>query len=159
MWIDHHNFQRTHQGIGGLVPADRYFGVASEVLETLKARVADNALELARHGVPRQPFYVVGQAGGKSFSLHAEGERVILTKEQGAREEVELVAPEVDGADEQVLPPPVTGSAAELGGPEQPGMESPQAPGASSLDEGLRRLAEMMGDEEDESDEPTGGAR
>src|SRR5262249_33603205 len=49
-FIDHYNFQRPHQGIDGLVPADRFFGAASEVRRTLQARVAANALELARHG-------------------------------------------------------------------------------------------------------------
>jgi transposase InsO family protein len=43
-FIDYYNFQRTHQGIEGLVPADRYFGTGSEVLAMLKKRVAANAL-------------------------------------------------------------------------------------------------------------------
>ncbi len=94
-FIDYYNFQRTHSGIGGLVPADRFFGAASDVLRTLKQRVAANACELARHGVPKPPFYVTGQVGGQSFSIHAEGERVILRRAGGARQEVELVAPEL----------------------------------------------------------------
>ena len=57
------------------MPADRYFGAAPEVLRTLKERVAGNALELAREGLPRKPFYLTGQVGGAGFSLHAEGER------------------------------------------------------------------------------------
>src|SRR5438874_263966 len=57
-FIDHYNFQRPHQGIDGLVPADRFFGAASEVLTTLRARVAENALELAKNGIPKKPFYV-----------------------------------------------------------------------------------------------------
>ncbi len=85
LFIDHYNFQRPHRGIGGLVPADRFFGAAPEVLRTLQARVAANALELARHGVPKEPFYLTGQVGGKPFSLHAEGERVILTGAEGVR--------------------------------------------------------------------------
>jgi hypothetical protein len=93
-FIDHYNFQRPHQGIEGLVPADRFFGAASEVLATLRARVAENALELARSGTPKNPFYVTGQVAGKNFSLHAEGERVILTREEGERQEVDLVPPE-----------------------------------------------------------------
>ena len=36
LFIDHYNFQRPHQGIDGLVPADRFFGAASEVLRTLQ---------------------------------------------------------------------------------------------------------------------------
>src|SRR4029077_9319021 len=43
LFIDAYNFQRPNQGIDGLVPADRYFGAASEVLKTLKTRVAANA--------------------------------------------------------------------------------------------------------------------
>ena len=61
LFIDHYNFQRPHQGIDGLAPADRFFGAAQEMLATLQARVAANALELARHGVPRPPFYMAGQ--------------------------------------------------------------------------------------------------
>ena len=92
-FIDWYNFQRVHSGIDGLVPADRYFGAAPEVLRTLKERVAANALELARNGLPRPPFYMTGQLGGKNFSLHAEGERVFLTGDDGTRREVDLVPP------------------------------------------------------------------
>lgn len=35
-FIDYYNFQRVHRGIDGLVPADRFFGTASEVLATLR---------------------------------------------------------------------------------------------------------------------------
>ena len=93
LFIDYHNFQRIHRGIEGSVPADRYFGVASEVARTLKERVAANALELARHGVPRPPFYVTGQLDGQSFSVHAEGPRIILTRPGQSRQEVDLKAP------------------------------------------------------------------
>src|SRR5262249_20728085 len=53
LFIDHYNFQRPHRGVNNLVPADRFFGAAPEVLRTLKARVAANALELARNGLPK----------------------------------------------------------------------------------------------------------
>src|SRR5262249_14912979 len=85
LFIDHYNFQRPHQGIGGLVPADRFFGAAPEVLRTLKERVAANALQLARHGVPREPFYLTGQVAGQPFSVHAEGERGVLAGAGGRR--------------------------------------------------------------------------
>lgn len=35
LFIDHYNFQRCHQGIEGLTPADRFFGAAEEVKRTL----------------------------------------------------------------------------------------------------------------------------
>ena len=151
LYIDHYNFHRPHQGIKGLVPADRFFGAAPEVLATLKSRVAKNALELARKGVPKQPFYVTGQAGGKSFSVHAEGERVILTRDEGEREEVELVAP--DRPVEEL--PESVAAGADIGAPGEAGAEEPLPPGASSLDEGLRRLAETL-DEESAADDPGG---
>ena len=40
LFIDHYNFQPPHQGVGGLVPADRFIRAAPDVLRTLKARVA-----------------------------------------------------------------------------------------------------------------------
>jgi transposase InsO family protein len=89
-FIDYYNFQRPHQGLDGLVPSDRFFGAAPEVLRTLKERVAANALELARHGTPKKPFYMAGNAGGKAFSVHTEGERVILRREGGEREDIDL---------------------------------------------------------------------
>lgn len=88
LFIDYYNFQRPHQGIEGLVPADRFFGAAPEVFRTLKERVAANALELAKNGSPKKPFYVTGNVGGKGFSVHAEGERMILKREGEEREEV-----------------------------------------------------------------------
>jgi transposase InsO family protein len=148
LYIDHYNFQRPHQGIGGLVPADRFFGAAPEVLKTLKEQMAANALELARKGTPKPPFYVTGQVGGKSFSLHAEGERVILSRLGEGREEVELVAPETSdeapqsGASE--LPEPLCpdGSGAESIGDGGTPEESP--PGTSPLVGGLRRIGQAL---------------
>ena len=140
LFIDHYNFQRPHQGIDGLVPADRYFGAAAEVLAALRQRVAANALELARHGVPKPPFYLTGQVGGQSFSIHAEGERVILTGPQGARQEVDLAVPQAP----RELPEPLCPAATVVSGL---APESEPAPGTSPLDEGLRRIAESLGTE------------
>jgi transposase InsO family protein len=105
LFIDYYNFQRPHRSLEGLVPADRYFGTASEVKKTLSDRVAANALELSRNGIPRTPFYITGQVGGKPFSVHAEGERVILRRGDG-REEIELAAPPPPPA-EPPLPNPL----------------------------------------------------
>src|SRR5262249_57746607 len=80
LFIDHYNFQRPHQGIDGSTPADRFFGAAEEVKRTLSARVAANALELARQGVPRAPFYLTGQAGRPPVSLRAGGRPAVLAR-------------------------------------------------------------------------------
>ncbi len=149
-FVDHYNFQRLHQGIDNLVPADRYFGAAKEVKETLQARVDAKALELARHGEPRKPFYLTGRVGNKSLSLHAEGDKVVMTREGGEREEVDLSAP---GRREEEVP---------LGGPREPmardgapsdppvySQDSNELPpGRSPLDDPLGRLVEGLQDEE-----------
>jgi transposase InsO family protein len=147
-FIDHYNFQRPHQGIDGLVPADRFFGAALEVKRTLAARVQANALELARHGVPKSPFYLTGQAGGQAFSVHAEGERVILTRGDG-RAEIDLTAARLPDEDGSVpLPEPVCpqGTVSAAGA----GFEEPVGPGASPLDAEVERLRDAF-------DTPEGG--
>jgi hypothetical protein len=159
LFIDHYNFQRPHQGIDGLAPADRFFGAAAEMLVTLKARVAANALELARHGIPKPPFYMAGQVAGQAFSLHAEGERVILTRAGQARQEVKLAPPEqpIAGA---ALPISEAAQRAELpcavcpdGSPQTPlsaeGMEEPLPPGVSPLDEQFPLSAPETTDDND----------
>jgi transposase InsO family protein len=141
LFIDHYNFQRPHQGIDGLVPADRYFGAAAEVLKTLRMRVAANALELARHGVPKQPLYLTGQVGGQPVSIHAEGERVIVTGPQGGRQEVDLAVPQPKSE----LPEPLCPAGAVASGFVEQGEP---APGTSPLDEGLRRITESFESEQ-----------
>lgn len=147
-YIDHYNYTRPHQSLQGLCPADHFFGAAPEVLKTMKARVAANALELARHGVPKKPFYLTGQVGGKAFSVHAEGERVVMMRQDGEREEIDLVKP--DEQPQETYPEPVTACGTEAVEGE-PGSEPPPAPGVSPLDEGLERIAEAMaeGNEDD----------
>jgi transposase InsO family protein len=144
MFIDHYNFQRPHQGVEGLVPADRFFGAAPEVLKTLKARVAANALDLARNGTPKKPFYLTGQVGGKAFSVHAEGERVILTRAGTGREEIDLAPAEPAPAPVPAvdLPKPICPQGQVSSAPDELGNEAPPAPGTTVLDEGLRKIAE-----------------
>jgi transposase InsO family protein len=144
-FIDYYNFQRVHRGIDGLVPADRFFGAAAEVLATLRARVAVNALELARNGVPKAPFYMTGRIGARAFSVHAEGEKMILKREGHERTEVDLGA---SGASSLPLVDAATnGAAAEMplpvcpdGSPKNDVPDEETAPGESPLDAGLLRL-------------------
>lgn len=152
LFIDHYNFQRTHSGIEGLVPADRYFAAAPQVLETLRKRVADRAKDLAQHGTPRKPFYLTGRVGGESISLHAEGGRVVLTKDDGSREEVDLSAPgrrEDDG--DQLLPEAVASEGRLRDHPSHQG-DPRLAPGASPLDAILPELAEGLALDDPEDD-------
>lgn len=132
-----------------MVPADRYFGAASEVLRTMQARVSANALELARHGVPKQPLYLTGQVGGKPVSIHAEGERVIMTGPAGTRQEIDLAPGRASESaagqpDQEQLPEPICPAGAVASGFTD---EAEPAPGTSPLDEGLQRIAESLGSE------------
>jgi transposase InsO family protein len=146
-FIDYYNFQRVHRGLDGLVPADRFFAAATDVLRTLKARVAANALELARHGKPLRPFYVTGQVAGQTFSVHAEGERLVLTRQGQPREQIELTsaglpAPaqpeEASVADEEGGAGPICPEGSPPSAAGEPACEPPAAPGQTRLD--LERL-------------------
>jgi hypothetical protein len=55
--------------------------------------VAANALDLARQGHPKSPFYMTGQVSGQSFSVHSQGERLVLTRDGQTPEEIALTDP------------------------------------------------------------------
>jgi len=84
LFIDAYNFQRPHQGIDGLVPADRYFQAAPQVREAVQRTIDDNALRLSRQKPVQKPFYLVGKLGDRDLSIAAQGGdlRVQLGEEQ-----------------------------------------------------------------------------
>lgn len=145
-FVDWYNFQRCHQGIGGLVPADRFFAASPAVKATLLERVAKNAEDLAKHGAPRKGFYLTGRVGDRPISLHAEGEKVVLV-EEGRREEVDLSAPgrRAEASEPSEVPEPVavTAKVSDLLAPEEGEEES--APGASRLEGVLEDLEGARG--------------
>jgi transposase InsO family protein len=122
-FIDHYNFFRTHQGIDDAVPADRFFHAAAPVRQAMADRVSANALELARNGAPKAPFYLTGNVAGQPFSVHAEGETVILQK--GDRR----AAIDLDPRPEPVLPAPAAISDVESPSAASPPMPPPNVPG------------------------------
>lgn len=126
-FIDYYNFQRPHNGLDGATPAERFFQMAPEVRKTLSEQVAANALSLARNGIPKQPFYLTGRVGEKTFSVHAEGERVILTREGESRQEVDLSPPATPAS----MPGPMCPQGQMDCVEEQ---SEPCAPGVSALD-------------------------
>ncbi len=165
-FIDYYNFQWPHQGIDGLVPADRFFGAASEVLRTLRERVAANALELARNGVPKAPFYVTGRIGDRAFSVHAEGERMILKREGQERKEVDLASPQAvevplvsDPAEPpgRELPLPVCPDGSPRGDPLLDSAVDDGPPGGSPLDAAIEQLDDAMGADAAGVDSDQGG--
>ena len=130
------------------MPADRYFAAAPQVLATLKERVAKNAAELARDGMPRKPFYLTGRIGDQSLSLHAEGEKVVMMKGDGSREEVDLGATGTRQDHEpsvESLPVPLVPMRQPADHPATLDDNEP-APGTSPLDE---ILPDLLGNEEE----------
>jgi hypothetical protein len=97
---------------------------------------------LARNGLPKAPFYLTGHAGGQPFSVHAEGERVIMTG-PGGRQEIDLIPPRAESGTAASLPLPVCPQG--VVSSEGPGFEEPLGPGESPLDEGVARLREGFG--------------
>ncbi len=73
LFVHAYNFQRPHQGIAGLVPADRFFQSAPQVREAVEKSVADNAARLAMEQPARKPFYLVGRLGDRDLTIAAAG--------------------------------------------------------------------------------------
>lgn len=85
IWVNYYNYQRPHQGIKGLCPADRFFEIQSELKKTLSQGIKENALELALRGKPKDPFYMVGRLNGQNVVIRAE------------KGKVKMMVDEVDG--------------------------------------------------------------
>src|SRR5512139_3938820 len=88
-WVQYYNHKRPHQGIGGLCPGDRYFEIQGELKKTMEQGIADNVLEMALRGKPKEPFYMVGRMEGQSVVLRAEkGKlRLMVDDEEGGRKQ------------------------------------------------------------------------
>lgn len=82
-YFNHYNHFRPHQGIDGMVPADRFFGIESEVRKVLEESIEQNSLRMALDEAPRSPVFLVGNIGGKSVSLHGEGGHLIFQSPDG----------------------------------------------------------------------------
>ncbi|MGH9361478.1 MAG: DDE-type integrase/transposase/recombinase, partial [Thermoanaerobaculia bacterium] len=92
----HYNHFRPHQGLGGLVPADRFFGAEGEVRRALEKAMKRNELALALGERLRKPVFLVGQIGERQVSVHGEQGRVVVQTSDGRREDLsyeELGAP------------------------------------------------------------------
>jgi len=79
-FIDYYNHYRPHQGIDGSVPADRFFGVASEVRLAIEKTVAQNAHALAIGELPQAPAFLIGQVGDQRVAFHGRGGAFYLTQ-------------------------------------------------------------------------------
>jgi transposase InsO family protein len=87
-WVQFYNHRRTHQGLGGACPADRFFGIQSELRKVIEEKIAENTQELALRGKPAETFYMVGRMGGKSVVLTAEKGKMKVSVD-GKQKEIE----------------------------------------------------------------------
>jgi transposase InsO family protein/transposase-like protein len=145
-FVEHYNFQRPHQSLEGMTPADRFFGVEAAVKQEMERAVEKNALRLALGDAPRKPVYLVGQIDGQSVCVHGEGGKVVVQLPGGERHEIETrdlginPQPKKETSDERDERPDGderddgdgdgegAGSAAGPGGPQG----APPAPGAQA---------------------------
>jgi transposase InsO family protein len=99
-YFAYYNHFRPHQGIDGMVPADRFFGAESEVRAAIETSITANELRLALGEAPRHPVYLVGRVGDEVVSVHGERGRVVVSV-NGQRSEMGLneLGMEVHGDD------------------------------------------------------------
>ena len=78
-YIEYYNFKRPHQGIGNLMPSDRFYRVDGQVKQIIAANTA--AVEERKVPAPEYapPTYLVGNIGGQELRLVAKDARVTLS--------------------------------------------------------------------------------
>jgi hypothetical protein len=78
-WIEWYNFKRPHQGIDGLVPADRFFSVEGGVREMMEkgASIVKDALIVDPRKI-KKPMYLIGRIGGKEIRVIAKEGSVMV---------------------------------------------------------------------------------
>jgi len=82
-FINYYNHFRPHQGLDGMVPADRFFGVEKEVRRILEETIEKNSLRLALDEAPRSPVFLIGQIGNTPLSMHGESGQLVLQTSDG----------------------------------------------------------------------------
>jgi transposase InsO family protein len=140
LWVKYYNHKRPHQGIEGACPADRYFGIHSELRSTLEKSIQDNILEMALRGKPVQPFYMVGRMDGQSVVLRAEKGKLKLLVDGSHNETAKEVVYSMEKGNEhgQGIGEEAGSGAAVYGGGEMPG-------GAVGMDGEAQACGDMQG--------------
>jgi transposase InsO family protein len=98
-YFAHYNFFRPHQGIGGLVPADRYFGAQDALRKTHEARLVKDELGEALSSRARTRAYLFGQIGDEQVSVHGERGELVVHTSSGVRQRIALEDLGVSGAE------------------------------------------------------------
>jgi len=85
-FVNHYNHFRPHQGIGGMVPADRFFGAEASVRKAIEETLAENELRKAIDEEPRKPVFLAGMIGDSMVSLHGERGKLVIQTPGGMQE-------------------------------------------------------------------------
>lgn len=98
-YVEYYNFKRPHQGIGNLIPADRFFRVANAVREA----VAENTKKVEQEKGPlidyKPPTYIIANIGGKEMRLVAKDAHITLEEKGDGNTASEAAKPAgADGA-------------------------------------------------------------
>lgn len=150
-FIAHYNHFRPHQGIDGMVPADRFFGVETQVREALEKAMSRNELHLALGEKPRKPVFLVGQIGDQQVSLHGERGRLVFQTQDGNVQELGMEGLGAPGGQNGTGTggPRAGGEGGEKGQVETPDQDQVQNAGETGLaGEGLVGVGDAGGAEE-----------
>jgi transposase InsO family protein len=89
-FIAHYNFFRPHQGIEGVVPADRFFGAENALRATLEKQLSRRELDEALSETPRKSVYLFGQIGDEQVSVVGERGELVVQTSSGVRQRMGL---------------------------------------------------------------------
>jgi transposase InsO family protein len=135
-YVEHYNYKRPHQGIGNMMPADRFFRVDGQVRRMIEENTAEVGERRPPLGEYKAPTYLIGNIGGKELRVMAKDAQVTLREV-----EPEKVVESSEAAQEGTAGAPgeaqdgrtEESQAAEPGGAD--GVD-PTGPGAESADPG-----------------------
>jgi transposase InsO family protein len=84
-FFKHYNHFRTHQGIDGMTPADRFFGVADQVRREVLRGQAENALAVALGRAPQEQSYLVGNLDGHRVTVRRTEKGLEIETAEGTK--------------------------------------------------------------------------
>ena len=79
-YFRHYNHFRPHQGLDGMTPADRFFGVEDQVRREVEGAQADNALRLALGERPVSRSFLVGNFDGQQVAVRSGKDGLFIEK-------------------------------------------------------------------------------
>ena len=123
-YVEYYNYKRPHQGIGNMMPADRFFRVDGQVKRMIEENTAEVEERKSPLGEYKAPTYLIGNIGGKELRVVAKDATVSLR---------EAAPQEVKSSQEVPGNAAGTPNEAEHGRAEQDQVAEPTgAPGADS---------------------------